>query len=209
MESVTAAIALGSNLGQSYQILTEAIVVLGRTPGIEVVQCSPLYQTAPMGPPQPDYLNACALLQVTHTPHGLLDILLTIERKFGRVRRERWGPRLLDLDLILYGQQIIETPVLQVPHPRMRERAFVLVPLADIAPHWLDPLTGQRIQTLATIVDRSGVLPLVTSSVTSAENSVVTSSVISSVMSLGSDLDELRLGQTKTGGQPERGSLEA
>jgi 2-amino-4-hydroxy-6-hydroxymethyldihydropteridine diphosphokinase len=157
MKPVTVAIALGSNLGQSYQILTEAIVVLGHTPGIQVLHHSRIYQTAPVGPPQPDYLNACAILQTTHSPHGLLKILLDIERQFGRVRRERWGPRLLDLDLILYGQEIIQTPDLQVPHPRMRERAFVLVPLADIAPHWRDPITGQSIQTLATIVDGSGI----------------------------------------------------
>lgn len=157
MESVTVAIALGSNLGQSYQILTEAIVVLGQTAGIQVLHHSPIYQTAPVGPPQPDYLNACAILQVTHSPQELLKILLEIEHQFGRVRRERWGPRLLDLDLILYGQDIIETPNLQVPHPRMRERAFVLVPLAAIAPHWRDPVTGQSIETLATIVDCSGI----------------------------------------------------
>ncbi|MEY2977281.1 MAG: 2-amino-4-hydroxy-6-hydroxymethyldihydropteridine diphosphokinase [Prochlorotrichaceae cyanobacterium] len=157
MEPVTVAIALGSNLGESYQIMTEAIVFLGHTPGIHVVAQSPLYQTAPVGPPQPDYLNACALLQVTHAPHPLLQILLDIERKFGRVRRERWGPRLLDLDLILYGQEIIDTPDLQVPHPRMRERSFVLVPLADIAPDWFDPVTGKRIEDLAAIVDRGGV----------------------------------------------------
>jgi 2-amino-4-hydroxy-6-hydroxymethyldihydropteridine diphosphokinase len=157
MKPVTVAIALGSNLGKSYQIVTEAIVALGGIPGIQVLHQSRIYQTAPVGPPQPDYLNACAILQVTHSPQELLKILLDIERQFGRVRRERWGPRLLDLDLILYGQEIIETPDLQVPHPRMRERAFVLVPLADIAPHWRDPITGQSIQTLATIVDGSGI----------------------------------------------------
>ena len=153
------AIALGSNLGDSYRILTEAIVFLGNVPGLQVLQHSPWYRTAAVGPPQPDYLNGCILLNTDRSPHHLLHILLDTEQRFGRVRRERWGPRLLDLDLILYGEEQINTPDLQVPHPRMRERAFVLVPLADIAPQWVDPVTGQTIAELAAMVDRQDVYP--------------------------------------------------
>ncbi len=156
-EAAIVAIALGSNLGNSHQILTQAIVFLHQCPGIEVLRHSQFYRTAPIGPPQPDYLNACALLKVHLSPDALLTQLLAIERHFGRVRRERWGPRLLDLDLILYDQAIIQTDRLAVPHPRMKERAFVLVPLAEIAPDWADPLTGKTIQELMTLIDRSGV----------------------------------------------------
>jgi 2-amino-4-hydroxy-6-hydroxymethyldihydropteridine diphosphokinase len=91
------------------------------------------------------------------SPEALLQTLLQVEQQFGRVRRERWGPRYLDLDLIFYGNQTLSTPTLQLPHPRFRERAFVLVPLADIAPHWPDPVTGQSVQKLCAAVGQVGV----------------------------------------------------
>lgn len=87
----------------------------------------------------------------------MLEVLLTIEQKFGRVRQERWGPRSLDLDLLLYDDLIIDTPTLQIPHPRMQERAFVLVPLAEIAPDWLEPISGYVIRELVKKVDCSDV----------------------------------------------------
>ncbi len=152
-----AAIGLGSNLGDSRAILAAALAALNETAGIQVLARSHWYRTAPIGPPQPDYLNGCALLQVTHSPLGLLDILLSVENKFGRVRRERWGARSLDLDLLLYAAQILSTPKLELPHPRLRERAFVLVPLAEIAPDWLEPVTGLAIADLASRVDWSGI----------------------------------------------------
>ena len=158
-QSAVVAIALGSNLGNSYRILTEAIVFLHESPHIQVLQHSQFYRTVPIGPPQPDYLNACAILRVNISPFALLTQLLVIERHFGRVRRERWGPRLLDLDLIFYDQLILNTPQLQIPHPRLTERAFVLVPLAEIAGQWRDPITGKSIQELVERIDRSGVLP--------------------------------------------------
>ncbi len=150
-----AAIGLGSNLGDSLGILTQAIEMLDQTPGVTVDCHSRFYRTAPIGPPQPDYLNACALLTIELDPPALLTVLLEVERLFGRVRRERWGPRLLDLDLLLYDQQIIHTPPLQVPHPRMEERAFVLVPLAEIAPQWVDPRSGKTMAELVAIVGTS------------------------------------------------------
>jgi 2-amino-4-hydroxy-6-hydroxymethyldihydropteridine diphosphokinase len=151
------AIALGSNMGNSEKILAAAIDILAKTPGIVLQAKSSLYQTKAVGPPQPDYLNSCAILQVQMPPQQLLDTLLAIEQKFGRVRRERWGPRSLDLDLLLYDDLIWNTPALQIPHPRMRERAFVLVPLAEIAPDWVEPVSGCVIKDLLKEVDCSDV----------------------------------------------------
>ncbi len=151
------AIALGSNLGDSYAILEAAIQTLAQASGITLQAQSSWYKTAPIGPPQPDYLNGCALLQVQLTPQELLEVVLRIEKQFGRVRRERWGPRTLDIDLLLFDDLIIETPNLQIPHPRMRERAFVLIPLAEIAPDWLDPVSGLAIAQLVKRLDCSDV----------------------------------------------------
>ncbi|MDY6938094.1 MAG: 2-amino-4-hydroxy-6-hydroxymethyldihydropteridine diphosphokinase [Cyanobacteriota bacterium] len=160
MNSAQAAIALGSNLGNSRQILEMAIDRLDNTPGIRVTGCSRWYRTVPIGPPQPDYLNGAVTLEVCHTPDRLLEILLNIETDFGRTRQQHWGPRTLDLDLLLFDRLILETPSLQIPHPRMRERAFVLVPLADLAPDWVEPVSEQTIAQLLQSVDRSGILPI-------------------------------------------------
>lgn len=151
--SSNTAIALGSNIGDSHTILLGAIDAIAQTPGIRLISQSSLYRTKAVGPPQPDYLNGCVLLQVEMIPELLLEILLKIENKFGRLRGERWGPRTLDLDILLYSDRIIETPKLQIPHPRMRERAFVLVPLAEIAPDWVDPVSGLTIKELIKDVD--------------------------------------------------------
>lgn len=156
---IAAAIGLGSNLGDSQTILADALSCLAGTAGIQVQACSRVYRTAAVGPPQPDYLNQCATLRVTLSPGELLQTLLAIEQRFGRIRRERWGPRLLDLDLLLYGNLQLSTPDLCLPHPRMQERAFVLVPLAEIAPDWRHPRTQQTILALAQAVDQTGVVP--------------------------------------------------
>ena len=155
--SISAAIALGSNLGDSRAIVNAAIEKLAKTPAIVVDAYSHPYQTVAVGPPQPDYINVCALLSTTLPPLTLLQTLLAIEAQFGRVRRERWGPRTLDLDLLLYGDRVVDLPQLQIPHPRMRDRAFVLVPLAEIAPNWIEPVSGQAIRDLVKAVDCSGV----------------------------------------------------
>ncbi|MBN3896658.1 MAG: 2-amino-4-hydroxy-6-hydroxymethyldihydropteridine diphosphokinase [Nostoc sp. NOS(2021)] len=151
------AVAFGSNIGDSLTILEAAIETLAQTPGILLEARSNWYQTKAVGPPQPDYLNGCVTLQVEITAQQLLEILLGIEQKFGRVRQERWGPRILDLDLLLYDDFIIDTPNLQIPHPRMRDRAFVLVPLAEIASDWIEPVSGCVIKELLIDVDCSGV----------------------------------------------------
>jgi 2-amino-4-hydroxy-6-hydroxymethyldihydropteridine diphosphokinase len=158
MVRVGCAIALGSNLGDSSQILTGAIATLQQQPQIDVQRVSHWYLTAPVGgPPQPDYWNGCAIIVTSYRPLELLAQLLWIEQQFGRVRRERWGPRSLDLDLIFYGEEIWTSAELHVPHPRMRDRAFVLLPLAEIAPHWRDPVTQQTVAALCAAVDTQGV----------------------------------------------------
>jgi 2-amino-4-hydroxy-6-hydroxymethyldihydropteridine diphosphokinase len=151
------AIALGSNLGDSLVTLEGAVETLSQTPGICLETHSSWYKTKAVGPEQPDYLNGCAILRVEIIPHLLLEILLKIETKFGRLRLERWGPRSLDLDLLLYDDLIIETPNLQIPHPRMNERAFVLVPLMEIAPNWTEPISGIKVKELIKAVDCSDV----------------------------------------------------
>jgi len=151
------AIGLGSNLGDSRSILEAALAQLDLTPGISLKQRSRWYVTQAVGPPQPNYFNGCALLEVSLTPQSLLQQLLEIEAKAGRVRRERWGPRTLDLDLLLFDDLILETPTLNIPHPGLHQRAFVLVPLAEIAPNWVDPVSRRQVIDLLNQVDRSGV----------------------------------------------------
>ncbi len=161
MSEKQCAIALGSNLGDSQEILTAALQVLAATPGIAVQKVSSCYRTKPVGGiPQPDYLNSCALLQVQILPQQLLKTLLAVEAKFGRVRKERWGARSIDLDLLLYEDLILDIPQLQLPHPRMNDRAFVLVPLAEIAPQWIEPVSGLAIAQLVQAVNCSGVIKI-------------------------------------------------
>ena len=151
------AIALGSNLGDSRTTLENALKTLAQTPGIVLQAVSSWYLTKAVGPEQPDYLNGCAIIGVLMSPEALLATLLAIEAQFGRVRRSRWGPRTLDLDLLLFDDLILDTPTLEIPHPRMNLRAFVLVPLAEIAPEWVEPVSGYAIAQLVQAVDCSDV----------------------------------------------------
>lgn len=157
-----AAIALGSNLGDSRSTLEQALQALDRSEGVRVLRRSSWYRSAPIGPAQPDYINGCALLEVSLAPEVLLDVLQATENRFGRVRAERWGPRTLDLDLILYGPLTLTSERLELPHPRMAERAFVLLPLLEIAAEWIDPRSGRSVRELAAaLADRGGVERLV------------------------------------------------
>ncbi|MBT9311259.1 2-amino-4-hydroxy-6-hydroxymethyldihydropteridine diphosphokinase [Leptothoe kymatousa] len=155
------AIALGSNLGDSEQTIETALAQLDQIDGMRLGLRSQLYKTAPVGPPQPDYINACAIFHTTLSPEQVLQVLLLTETRCGRVRRERWGPRTLDLDLLLYSDRVMDTPSLTLPHPRMHERAFVLMPLAEVAPELPHPIRQQTIKELLMQVDISGVYPLV------------------------------------------------
>ena len=157
------AIALGSNQGNSIEILQNSLDALNRIPGITLQQTSSWYKTKPVGTPepQPDYLNGCALLSVRSTPAELLTILQATEIQFGRVDKGKLQPRTLDLDLLLYDSLVLDTPELTIPHPRMNERAFVLVPLAEIAPEWIEPVSETKIARLLSQVDTSGVRPYI------------------------------------------------
>ncbi len=156
---IDCAIALGSNQGNSLNILKSSLNTLNQIPGITLKQISSWYQTKPVGTPtpQPDYLNGCAVLSVEQTPEELLVIFQATEIQYGRVGKGTLQARTLDLDLLLYGDVVLNTPNLTIPHPRMGERAFVLVPLAEIAPDWIEPVSGIKIATLLKNLDTSGV----------------------------------------------------
>jgi 2-amino-4-hydroxy-6-hydroxymethyldihydropteridine diphosphokinase len=137
-------VALGANLGDRERTLREAVAALAAEDGIEVVAVSTLRETDPVGvSEQPRFLNGAAELETTLTARELLDLLLAVEQRFGRVRIPgEHGPRTLDLDLLLYGDELIEEPGLAVPHPRLHDRRFVLEPLAELAPGLVVPGRG-------------------------------------------------------------------
>ena len=147
MVTVPVAIALGSNLGDRERLLGEAITSL--EPYLQQLRVSTLHETDPVGVgDQPRFLNAAATGYTTLSARDLLHALLDIERQLGRERPYPGAPRTLDLDLILYGDYIVNEHDLVVPHPRFRERSFVLEPLAEIAPDWKDPVTGRTVREL-------------------------------------------------------------
>ncbi len=153
-DAVTAYVALGANLGDARAVVTSAIAALGQLPGVRLEAASSLYRTAPVNAPGPDYINAVVEVATSLCAPGLLAALQAAEQAAGRERSYRNAPRTLDLDLLLYGHGRIDSPRLTVPHPRMAERAFVLVPLAEIAPArvsaaQLQAVAGQRIERLA------------------------------------------------------------
>ena len=154
-------VGLGSNLGDRAAYLLLGLSALSRLPKTHLLRLSPVYETEPVGPPQPPYLNMVAELETELSPTGLLAEMLRIEKALGRERRERWGPRTLDLDLLLYGDLVLEEAGLSVPHPRLHERAFVLVPLLDLLPEGRHPLLGQSFAELLASLDASSVRPLV------------------------------------------------
>ena len=158
---IDCAIALGSNQGNSLDILSQSLTALNQIPGIGINATSSWYQTKPVNTPQPqaDYINGCAILSVKQTPEELLATLQATEIQFGRTDKGTLQPRTLDLDLLLYGDLVLNTPTLTIPHPRMTERAFVLVPLAEIASDWIEPTSNAKIAKLLRNVDTSGVQP--------------------------------------------------
>ena len=137
-------LAFGSNLGDRRRTLKSAWSELETMPDIEAVVISRFYETKPVGgpPKQSDYLNAAGLIRTDLPPMELLKRLQEIERRYGRVRTERWGSRTLDIDLLLYGSAVIETPELTVPHPEMLRRCFVLEPASEIAAEIVHPTAG-------------------------------------------------------------------
>ena len=154
-------IGLGSNLGQPAQHIRQALASLQALEAVALLQFSTLYRSAAVGPgEQPDYCNAVAEIETSLAPHELLDALQAIEEQQGRVRddKERWLPRTLDLDLLLYEDRVLEDARLQLPHPRISERNFVLVPLQEIAPDAQIPGLG-RVSELCAQFDNADIGP--------------------------------------------------
>lgn len=151
-DTATCYIGLGSNLDEPRQQLEKAFDKLAALPDTRLLGRSDLYGSRPMGPPQPDYVNAVAALHTRLAPLALLDALQSIERQHQRRREQRWGPRTLDLDLLLYDGRTLQSPRLTLPHPGLAERNFVLVPLREIAPDLCLP-DGRSVAELA---DRAG-----------------------------------------------------
>jgi 2-amino-4-hydroxy-6-hydroxymethyldihydropteridine diphosphokinase len=148
----TAYVGLGANLGPREVTLLRAVDLLGEADGVDVVAVSQLRETAPVGVvDQPRFLNGAVRVETTLPPRALLDLLLELERSLGRVRGERWGPRTVDLDLLVYGKERIDQPGLRVPHPRLHERAFALEPLAELDPELDVPGLGPVSEVLAAL----------------------------------------------------------
>ncbi len=149
--TLRAAIGLGSNLGDRLEHLRNAVRAMRKIG--KVIKLSRVYETAPIGPPQPTFLNAAVLLDYDGAPEDLLDALLGIERMLGRERREKWGPRTIDLDVLWIDGIALETERLVVPHPQLSVRGFALRPLSDIAPDAVDPESGNVYGRLAAAAD--------------------------------------------------------
>jgi len=153
-------IGLGSNLDNPLAQIQTAVASLNQTKELEVLACSSLYGSKPQGPQdQPDFANAVCLVETTLSPLNLLACLQTIEQQQGRVKKRHWGERLIDLDILLYGAQVISTEVLTVPHAELANRDFVLIPLAEIAPGLVVSNMG-AVESLISKLDTSYLKPL-------------------------------------------------
>jgi 2-amino-4-hydroxy-6-hydroxymethyldihydropteridine diphosphokinase len=155
-DPVEAFLSLGGNMGDVAAAFIHALRRLDDAPGVMLRRASPVYLTPPWGKrDQPSFLNMAALVETTLPARVLLALCLDVERDRGRRRIERWGPRTLDIDILTYADAAIDEPDLKTPHPRIAERAFVLAPLADIAPHL--SIAGRDVAQLLTLADRTGV----------------------------------------------------
>jgi 2-amino-4-hydroxy-6-hydroxymethyldihydropteridine diphosphokinase len=151
-------LGLGGNLCNPVATIGAALDRL-EAGGVRIVRRSRCYRTVPWGmADQPDFVNLCAAGETALAPRALLDLIHTVEAALGRERRERWGPRTIDIDILTYGEERIDEPGLTLPHPRLTERSFVLVPLLDIAPDRL--IEGRPVRDWAAALDRSGIEPM-------------------------------------------------
>lgn len=152
----TAALGLGGNIGDPASAMAHALQALDARNDCRVAAVSRLYLTPPWGKTdQADFFNCCALIETELEPEELLDLCLALEREMKRVRSERWGPRTLDIDLLTYGDRVQKTPALELPHPRMTERAFVMLPLADLAPQMM--ISGRKAESWAGSLNSTGI----------------------------------------------------
>ena len=147
-------VGLGSNLGEREEMIRSALAELAKVPHTALVRASSLYDTEPLGEvEQPNFLNAVGQLDTALTARQLLWNLQLVELRLGRVRNQKWGPRTIDLDLLLYGGQLIDEPDLKVPHPELGQRSFVLVPLLELDPLLVHPATGETLLALLKKLD--------------------------------------------------------
>ncbi len=150
-------VGAGANLGEPIRQIGRARDALQRSPGVRLLRSSSFYRTQPVSPvAQPPFVNSVFALECGLDPSALLSLLLRVEEGMGRVRKERWGPRVIDLDLLFYGEAIIRERGLAVPHPRLHERRFVLAPLAEVAPDLVHPLLRQSASGLLAALPPGG-----------------------------------------------------
>ena len=155
--AVVGFLGLGSNLGDRLANLQAAVDALQAEPGLRVAASSRVWETTPVGgPPQPDYLNAVVRIETDLSARDLLDVARRVESRMGRIRKERWGARTIDVDVLLFDEEQIDEPDLVVPHPRMTERAFVLLPLLELEP---DPMLPDGTRLKDVRVETDGVTP--------------------------------------------------
>ena len=156
-EEVRTFLALGANLEKPAGQLRKAVGRIKEKSGLRLIRASSFYLTDPVGPvSQPPFVNAAIEIRSKWSVRPLFDFLLSVEEALGRKRTLRWGPRIIDIDLLFFGDSIIESPALRVPHPRMHERRFVLQPLTELAPDYIHPSIGRSISTLLAAFGEGG-----------------------------------------------------
>jgi 2-amino-4-hydroxy-6-hydroxymethyldihydropteridine diphosphokinase len=161
IRGIVAFIGIGANLGDPAAQCRDAVRRVGTTPGVRVLRCSSLYRTAPVGPTEQGwFINAVAEVRTDLSPTKLFETLKAIERKMGRTEGPRWGPRVIDLDVLLYGQEVVDRDGLKIPHPEMHRRRFVLAPLCELASYAIHPAFGVSARGLLDRLIDPGVVEL-------------------------------------------------
>jgi 2-amino-4-hydroxy-6-hydroxymethyldihydropteridine diphosphokinase len=161
IRGIVAFIGIGANLGDPAAQCRDAVRRVGTIPGVRVLRCSSLYRTAPLGPMEQGwFINAVAEVRTDLSPAKFFEALKAIERQMGRTDGPRWGPRVIDLDILLYGQEVVDQEGLKIPHPEMHRRRFVLAPLCELASYEIHPAFGVSARGLLDRIDDTGVVEL-------------------------------------------------